>query len=112
MKTRVLLLAAACVFAAGCKDKKPSTDFTCASNADCTSPGTRCDTASGRCVCSTNEACESGFFCNHAGVCQAVAGCASNGDCATGTYCDISSGQCLSGPPLMLDSACGLSSHC
>lgn len=84
----------------------------CESDAQCTLPGTRCDVEAGRCVCASDEACETGFFCNNAGVCQALAGCTSNRDCPDETFCDALSGICLAGPAEVLGSACGLSSHC
>lgn len=86
----------------------------CESNLDCTAPGTRCDKNAGLCVCNTDEACQDGQFCNRAGVCQEFSGCNNNSDCAAraGTYCDAASGQCLEGPALMLNSPCGLATHC
>src|SRR5689334_8544139 len=97
---------------AACSGTK-KTDNTCTSDAECTAPGTRCDTVKQQCICKTSEACDEGFFCNTGGVCQAIAGCLSNADCKIdGTYCDIASGSCLIGPAQMLMSACGLASHC
>src|ERR1700682_4998904 len=85
----------------------------CKKDADCTAPGTRCDVAAMQCVCSTNEACGKGEFCNHSGVCQGLAGCSVNADCTKpNTFCDISSGTCLDGAPLALGSNCGLAEHC
>lgn len=109
------VIAAACLSAFGyvacTKDAK--TDNSCESNLDCFAPGTRCDLEVRQCVCATDEACADGFFCNRAGLCQAIAGCLSNIDCPReGTYCDAATGQCLPGPSLQLGSTCGLASHC
>jgi hypothetical protein len=97
---------------AACNKSHPS-DGSCTSNADCTLPGTKCDTTQRQCICTTSEACKSGQFCNHAGVCQDQAGCGNNADCIKpNTFCDIASGQCLDGPATMLMSKCGLVTHC
>jgi hypothetical protein len=112
VRSIVVLLALALALALlGCRGdaKAPGA---CASDAECTAPGTRCDVAAGRCVCSGDEACEEGAFCNSAGVCQARAGCASSADCPAETFCDLSSGECLRGPALSLGGACGVSSQC
>lgn len=84
----------------------------CEANVDCAAPGTRCNLETKQCVCSTDEACKEGDFCNSAGVCQTRAGCTQNSDCGAGTYCDVDSGKCLQGPALSLGSACGLADHC
>ena len=86
-------------------------DGTCSSDGDCP-PGARCDTAQSLCVCVTDEACDDGFFCNNAGVCQIETGCSSNADCEEGLFCDLDSGRCLQGQALELQAACGLPSHC
>jgi hypothetical protein len=114
MRTSIAALFAACLLSFGCSKEKPDGEVACASNLDCTAPGTRCETSSGRCVCATDEACLEGFFCNNVGVCQAVAGCLNNADCERmpNSYCDLASGQCLAGPALMLSSPCGAASHC
>ena len=59
----------------------------CEVNFDCAVPGTRCNLETKQCVCSTDEACKEGDFCNSAGVCQTRAGCTQNSDCGAGTYC-------------------------
>jgi hypothetical protein len=93
--------------------KKAATGSTCASNVDCRAPGTRCDTTVHQCICATDEACPMGQFCNHAGVCQGIAGCTNNSDCTKpNTYCDAMSGTCLEGPALQVGSMCGLATHC
>lgn len=108
----VLFSCVAALALAGCSGETVSTGL-CTTDAECTIPGTRCDVSAGRCVCATDEACEPGFFCNTAGVCQVQAGCTSNVDCTLeGTYCDLASGRCLEGPALLQSSACGLASHC
>src|SRR5262245_33433841 len=101
-------LAAAAVFS-GCPSP-PDPALPCESNLDCRAPGTRCDLVAKHCVCATDAACPDGQFCNHGGVCQVIAGCQSNSDCAgkEQTYCDVSSGRCLKAPAAMLGSECGL----
>ena len=84
----------------------------CSSDADCTLAGTRCDLQLAQCVCVTDEACEAGFFCNSAGVCQERSGCSANRDCPEGSYCDVASGDCLEGLALIEGARCGLASHC
>jgi hypothetical protein len=113
MKTRWFWAVLAAAWTSSCSGDKKA-DNSCEENADCTAPGTRCDLASKQCVCASDEACDENFFCNLAGVCQALAGCVRNSDCERqqGTYCDIASGQCLQGPPEMLLSLCGLATHC
>lgn len=61
-----------------------------------------------------DEACSEGEFCNGAGVCQVRSGCASNADCtdAANSFCDLSTGKCLTGPAEVASAACGLASHC
>lgn len=108
----LLLLAAACLAVAGCRSDGGVAAASCESDAECTAPGTRCDVANKRCICATSEACSDGHFCNRAGVCQALSGCTRSADCVEGSYCDIGTGRCLAGPPLMVGSACGLASHC
>lgn len=104
-----IFLAAATL--AGCKSTTTS-DGSCSSDSQCP-VGTRCDTDQGLCVCATDEACMPGYFCNHSGVCQGVAGCSSNQDCPiANTYCDALTGKCLIGPAEVVGSACGLASHC
>jgi hypothetical protein len=49
----------------------------------------------GQCLCSTDNACEAGEFCNVHGYCQPVDVCTGNDDCPTGQFCDIPSGECL-----------------
>ncbi|MEM7676349.1 MAG: hypothetical protein AAF449_10140, partial [Myxococcota bacterium] len=71
----------------------------CESDGDCVMAGTRCDTALMQCVCITDDACEDGFFCNRAGVCQEKAGCERNSDCPDDAFCDLVSGDCLEGQP-------------
>jgi hypothetical protein len=108
---RALLLIAAVATVAACKDQP--NPLACESDSECGIPGTRCNTETKLCVCVTDEACEDGFFCNTSGVCQERSGCSVNAECTTsGTYCDISTGQCLVGPPTGLEDACGLASHC
>jgi hypothetical protein len=107
---RAVPVAALLLFGACSSNSKP-VGF-CESNAECLLPGTRCDTEQKLCVCTTDEACKMGEFCNTAGVCQAKAGCGVSDECPSGTFCDPDSGKCLSGPPLQLHSACGLASHC
>src|SRR5262245_12682396 len=106
----LIFIAAASLSLAACKNN--SNPLACEADSDCSLPGTRCNTETSLCVCTTDDACEDGFFCNTAGVCQERSGCTTNPDCAAGTYCDISSGQCLQGPPSGLGGACGLASHC
>lgn len=85
----------------------------CSSDSDCELLGTRCDLTQSRCVCVTDDACSSGFFCNSVGICQEKRGCSINSECEDGTFCDIESGLCLTDPgEPSLDSPCGLSSHC
>lgn len=105
-------MAAVLLALAGCKGGEQTSDLACTADSDCTIPGTRCDDATGLCVCTTDEACEEGFFCNNAGVCQARSGCVVNADCAEGTFCDAATGKCLNGPPMGVGGACGLASHC
>ncbi|MCK6551066.1 hypothetical protein L6R52_34845 [Myxococcota bacterium] len=111
--TRSILVTTLALAVAGvaCKSEQTTTG-TCTADDQCAVPGTRCDSVTKRCVCAIDEACDVGFFCNSAGVCQEIAGCATNLDCREGTYCDVASGQCLQGPATMLGSACGLASHC
>lgn len=53
----------------------------------------------GRCGCRSDDACESGEFCNTQKICQGAPGCRSNIDCANtrsgATLCDVSSGKCI-----------------
>lgn len=112
----LLPLISAALFWAGfsCAKGTGSAENVCETDLDCLAPGTGCDLEAKQCVCRVDEACAEGSFCNKAGVCQALAGCGSNLDCASqrGTYCDLQSGNCLQGPELQLGSLCGLASHC
>lgn len=106
-------LAALAIGLAACPGSEPTIELTCTSDAECGAPGTRCDVSAQRCICVEDEACEDGQFCNNAGVCQDEAGCTSNLDCRdANTYCDILSGQCLEGEPLITEAQCGLATHC
>ena len=108
-----LLFAAATCGLFACPGGNTSGDNTCAADADCTAPGTRCDVTRSVCICVTDEACDEDEFCNNAGVCQTAAGCTRASDCTeANTYCDISSGQCLTGAGIQPFEACRLASHC
>lgn len=108
-----MLVALASALGAGCS-KSGSADNACETDLDCTAPGTRCEATRRVCVCANDEACLEDEFCNGAGACQRRSGCTDNADCASqpNTYCDLSTGRCLSGPALQLSGACGLASHC
>ncbi len=102
------ILWLALVALGGCRNAPSSS---CSDDGDCPVPGTRCETTTGACICITSEACPEGAFCNGAGICQERAGCARTSECGAGTYCDVSTGVCLVGPPA-LGQPCGLASHC
>ncbi len=106
---RALLLL---LLASGCSNG--TSGSVCESDEQCPLPGTRCGLEFGQCVCATDEACDTGQFCNRAGVCQDRGGCVTGADCETepGTFCDIASGRCIPGPAETPASACGLVSHC
>ncbi len=85
----------------------------CASDAECTLPGTRCDLEQQLCVCASDEACETGFFCNLAGVCQEKTGCSKSSECEEDSYCDIQTGECrLVDAEPKIGSICSLATHC
>lgn len=102
----------ACLLIANCKTTVDQSN--CDSDSDCPAAGTRCDLEFNRCVCTGDEACAETEFCNLAGVCQEKPGCTRNLDCASvsGSYCDLLTGTCLSGPALETGSNCGLGTHC
>lgn len=110
LRTLAFLCAAAASLV-GCKTE-PTIIDSCRDARDCRA-GEVCDVALGRCLCTLDEACEDGEFCNRAGNCQARAGCVDNSGCTqANTFCDILSGECLLGPAEVLDASCGLVSHC
>lgn len=112
MKRYLIGVCLALSVGAGCTTTT-QTGANCESDADCTAPGTRCNLERKECICTTNEACQEGSFCNGAGVCQLRAGCSTNDDCqASNTYCDILSGKCLEGQGLTVGGTCGVASHC
>ncbi len=96
-----------------CTDSSTVTGGACESDLQCPLAGTRCDVDAARCVCATDEACEAGSFCNSAGVCQVQSGCSTNAECREAdTYCDLTTGECLAGPSLVVGANCGLATHC
>ena len=104
---KLLALASLC-FLLSMSCSKDKVDNTCAVDADCVIPGTRCNDEKKVCVCSTDEACEEDEFCNRAGSCQKATGCRRNSDCeGEDQLCDLESGRCLEGNP-----NCGLATHC
>ena len=95
-----IAIGAVSALASGCSGAGGDLN-SCTTDEQCAAPGTRCDVEVQRCVCESDDACADGEFCNRAGVCQTRAGCNRNSDCVSvaDTYCDLSSGQCLAGPP-------------
>ena len=86
----------------------------CGSDAAC--GGLKCDSASGRCVCTPGGpgqgGCPSSQFCNALGFCQTLSGCTDNTDCPGGTFCDLFTAVCTPTGPCTLDANCQLSQVC
>lgn len=96
---------------AACSGEQRPVGF-CENDGECPGAGTRCNLETKLCICTSDEACKDGQFCNGAGICQDLAGCLTSFECADNTFCDAVSGQCLAGPPLQLMSPCGIATHC
>ena len=96
-----LLASAAALGLAGCTTSSnagnpdASVIATCSSDAEC-GAGFKCDRDSRQCVCTGDEACPSGKFCNaFTGLCvDSVPGCTSDGACKQGEYCDRALRSC------------------
>lgn len=86
----------------------------CLSDADCNPAGGNfwsCDLGSGRCLCTTNAACDPGTeFCNDNGFCQERGGCIDNTECDPPSFCDITDGTCIN--PTSSTKTCSLDTHC
>jgi hypothetical protein len=79
--------------------------YQCASQSQC-APGCYCDMQTkdpsyGTCVesgfCGPTTTCQAGYTCDSRGTCEPngnPTGCSSSADCASGSYCDMLTGQC------------------
>ena len=106
----------------GCKSSSPGSNPdasvvpTCSSDAECAT-GFRCDRENRQCVCTGDDACPSGQFCNaFTGLCvETVAGCTSDAQCP-GQYCERSLRSCkpITGVcgKCRTDPQCGANSKC
>lgn len=72
----------------------------------------RCDTATGNCLCRTDEACADGERCNSQGYCQPIVGCYDSGDCPEGFFCDPTTNTCLASGRCANDLHCDVGSIC
>lgn len=112
-----LFLAFCCGLA--CTSSSPATTTpdagtgpqTCSSDAEC-DKGFKCDREQRRCVCTGDEACPTGKFCNaFSGVCvDTVGGCTSDGVCKPGEYCERALRTCK--PVTGLCGACKTDAQC
>jgi Cys-rich repeat protein len=96
--------------------------YYCSSNADC-AVGCYCDLNSdnatyGTCVesgfCSTSAECPDGYTCTN-DTCvppDQPTSCNSNSDCAAGSYCDATTGQCTPGQTCGADGTCPTGTTC
>ncbi len=89
----------------------------CTSDSDCAA-GFHCGLSGpfqGDCLCSTDAVCPQDggpAFCNPAGRCQSKVGCASNQDCAGGSFCDLGLSLCVLAPACGSDLDCSLGYIC
>jgi hypothetical protein len=87
----------------------------CDDDADCDPEGQGyrgCELESGLCICIDDRGCGDGEFCNAAGSCQAIAGCATNDDCGNSLFCDVTSSRCLSLTECGGEDCCTIDSQC
>ena len=117
------LLASAAFGLAGCTSSSNAGNpdaaviATCSSDAEC-GAGFRCDRDSRQCVCTGDEACPSGKFCNaFTGLCvDSVPGCTSDAVCKQGEYCDRALRSCKPVTAVCgkcrTDAECGQNSKC
>ncbi len=109
VKFAVTPLALLVLAAGGCEDEEVAGN--CSRDADC-DPGFICS-ADHICLCTSDDACADGEFCNASGYCQDYLGCRVDADCgdAADWRCEIGesgSGQCL----CKTDAACEEGQFC
>ena len=91
----------------GCRCGPPP--LVCRSDGDCDLAGEgflKCNVDEGSCFCVDDRGCSFGETCNPLGRCQVESGCASNGECRDGFFCDVVANQCIA------DNECGNSARC
>ena len=96
----------------GCSTGQNSDQEGCSEDADC--PGRLiCEQAA--CVCTTDDTCENGFYCNNWGSCQPKPPCLSNADCDDGEICNtsaLSGGTCIPRENCASDVHCDFNEYC
>jgi hypothetical protein len=111
MKTLVLAALGLGLFLAGCSDAAPF-GGECKRDSDC-EEYEKCDLLDHRCVCASDQACAPGEFCNLSGSCQQKTSCVSNLDCPDdGTFCDVTSGECIEAVKCTTDIQCDIGQIC
>jgi hypothetical protein len=113
MKRCLLTIATLLASAFALSACSSSTTFNgeCKRDSDCAAYE-RCDTLDYRCVCSSDEACALGEYCNASGSCQVASGCFTNEDCLAGSICDTGSGECISADSCSRDEHCDIGFIC
>jgi len=111
VKTVIMILLGLNLLIPGCSDDATFSGE-CKRDSDC-EEYEKCDLLDYRCICASDEACAPGEFCNLSGSCQVKTSCVSNQDCPDdGTFCDVTSGECIEGASCTTDVQCDLGQIC
>jgi hypothetical protein len=83
----------------------------CSQDGDCPL-GTRCDRASGLCLCTSDAFCGPDEYCGPDGLCHRRLSCDTNLDCPEDTLCDTTTGNCIERDKCTQDVQCPFGQIC
>ena len=94
----------------GSCSNKPS-DLYCQSDGNCPA-NFSCNPSTGLCICASDSTCQADEYCAPDGRCQRRQSCDNNLDCAQGSFCDTSTGNCIESGKCTKDIQCPFGQLC